>query len=114
MGRMHNEDVALEEIKVGDSVYSLTLLGWDFLMRIPQLVADFWIITLFAKAWFSREGWVAGSTPIKNWEKGVGIVVGAETTLPGEEKLILLYRPTKSNEARLYRSKKPRPKIRGG
>src|SRR4030042_5417903 len=88
---------SFENLKVGDSIYTHFLLNWRFVCQIPQDVAETWLTQHFKNSFIARDGSTPSNGPMKEWEKGVGIIVGAPTVLPGEEKLNLLHKLDKDD-----------------
>lgn len=87
-----SENKTLEQLRVGDSITAMVLLGWRPVAIVPQEVAETWVFTSTPMAVIKERGWRADDSPIKNWQKGIGIIVGVITAFPGYERLNLLHR----------------------
>lgn len=95
------------ELKIGDSIFSSTLLSWRFVLSVPYDVAEEWVVHHFSESVISTSESAPPGGSIKRWEDGVGIVVAASTTLPGEERLCLLHKAG-GDDFRIYLSKETR------
>ena len=62
----------MEGTVIADVVMDLE--GWEFLVEMPQVVAERWVIEAAPNAQI-LEGWTTANAPMKDWEYGRGIVV---------------------------------------
>lgn len=100
--RIFGGQIELDELKVGDSIVSFDISQWNRVMTVPQIVADTWAC-LFDGSYISARSKV-GEAPMKDWEKGLGIVVGIDNDLlNGKERLLLLRRNIEGSYA-LFKS----------
>lgn len=93
---------SLEQLCVGDSVIDIDISQWNRVVTVPQIIADSWAC-LFNGSYISTKSKV-GEAPMKDWQKGLGIVVGIdEDLLSARERLLLLRRNIEGSYA-LYKS----------
>lgn len=97
---------SISELQVGNTVKDSTLLDWIFMSPVPQIVAECWLIEQFPHSMINSKETFRGA--IKSWEVGIGVVVETMTTLPGEERLILLHK-LERDKFFLLQSKETRP-----
>lgn len=99
--------IQLSELAVGDSIVDLDMSQWNHITAVPQVVADTWAC-LFSGTYLSGKSKV-GESPMKDWQKGLGIIVATELdALQRGERLIML-RKAQGNGFGLFRSVDTRP-----
>lgn len=82
----------IAELHKGNTLKSDLLLDWSFIAPVPPIVAEFWLTKEFPDAIMNSSGVTPSQQPIKNWEIGFGVIVGAMTAFPGGERLVLLHK----------------------
>lgn len=97
----------IDELDVGDVVVGRVLLEWDFLMTIPEWVAQYWFTQFFADTVMNERGMTPNQQPIKEWQEDFGVVVERAIAYPGSYRPICLHKGFKRYA--LYRSKEGFP-----
>jgi len=102
------DQVELADLRVGDSLYSeYDFFGWEFIMIFPSQIAHLWVSRQHSDASIAAGGFTPENYPMKDWQRGVGIVVGTSGKLPGEEQVCVLQK-TRGDNFHLYRSRETR------
>ena len=84
----------LEQLDIGDSLVNFDKLNWEFICEVPDDVAATWMFH-FTTSHISTKSTVA-ETPIKDWQQGVGIIIGSTPDfIKGRERLVLLLKGKK-------------------
>jgi hypothetical protein len=90
--KIYSGQLNLNLLEIGDSILNPNILLWNFIARIPPIVADTWACQSLQGSYMSTTSKI-GESPMKNWERGIGIIVGTNfDAILRVEKLIMLYR----------------------
>ena len=80
----------LHELEPGDMVKDTLLLGWQYVMPIPKLVAETWFSQLHTNTQMNDKEATPSEQKIRYWQEGYGVVVGKPIAYPGWYQLSLL------------------------
>lgn len=105
--KIYTGSIDLSALEIGDSVVNCDMSQWNCMSDVPQLVADTWA-SLYEGAYISTKSKV-GESPMKEWEKGLGIIVSIETDFLQQGERLIMLRKSQANGFSLFRSVNTRP-----